>query len=156
MNPRLSSSKVVSEAHLPSRWHAAVPSCLIPPKTGEWAGSGQPLTFTFLKQAQNTSSRGMMGCGELAGPSRVLLGTGLSLSGDQATGDQRLFESQPWPRAPSAGSARRGKRRRAEARAQLACTPGASKGRKEGEREEERLAEEEGLGGGSLIQTRNR
>lgn len=107
-----------------------------------WAGAGQALTFTFLKQAQKTSSSGMVGHGELAGPGRAALGTGVSLSRDQARGDRELSESQIWPCAPSAGSVRTGERRRAGAvQSSARLHPGRllegrpREGRREGARE---------------------
>lgn len=138
LNPRLPTAKVSQKlARLMASAHWS-PAASASGALG-WAGAGQPLTFTFLKQAQKTSSSGMVGHRELAGPGRAALGTGVSLSRDQARGDRGLSESQPWPCAPSAGTARGGERRRAGAgpsRARLASTQGASwragQGREEG------------------------
>lgn len=44
-----------------------------------WAAAGQTLTFTFLKQAQNTSNRGILGCERLERLSRDLLGLNFCL-----------------------------------------------------------------------------
>lgn len=93
----------------------------------------QTLTFTFLKQAQNTSSRGMMGHQKLEGLSRTLLGLN-PLSRRKAKRVPGLCESQPYPCAPSAALG--GERQTAAAcSAQRQAPPGEWREEKTGKRE---------------------